>query len=693
VTVTAKTTGYKNGIDRKSYNLASNLQAESGTLADVLRSVPALQVDMDGNLSIRGETDVTILVDGKPSALFSGPGRTQALLSIPAGEYERVEVMTTPPAGVTAEGSGGVINLISKTPPKSGAAPAATGLVKANVGIGDRFSASASGTYTIQGLSVTGGVSFNRQANTRTTASRYGFTDPATDAIASAYSTTVQGLRDDTVAANGKIGYDLGPHDHLDASVNVSSDRTVQNWPVDYRSSALSGSFALDYDEPDGFYHGRNSSTEVSVGDTHSLPGDGQTLSIALYAGFGETDTSNGGTLAYALPVQPNLFQNLSVLEDIHIFDLKIDYKNTLPNKAKLTLGYEGKINWQSQDNLGIEGDSAGSAANIPSLAQRFKETQDVEAIYATYQQSFGKLTAQPGLRLEYATQDTDLIAPAEKTSQDYFEAYPSLHIDYDLGEGSALKASYGRRAQRPNVFLLDPFRSETNPTLFYQGNPNLRPAITQSYEFGYEFRHNTTDFQATLFYRDKSDMFTTVTEDLGGETLLNTFANLGHEHDLGLELAASRELIKNVSLSASTDLMRSEIDAQNLGILARSSAFIASGQATLNWQVTQKDFLQLGGQAQGRQLTAQGYRSGSIYSNLGWRHKFNDRLAFVFTAQDPFGLSRRTLVTDTPTVTEVDKRKFNYSAAFLGFTYALGAGLKRNDNNFDFGNKGGEGQ
>ena len=136
ITVVAAAPVYHSTIDRRSYSIANDLQQSTGSLADVLRDVPSVQVDMDGNVSMRGDPSVTILVDGKPSALFSGPGRAQALQSISPNQYERVEVMTNPPAGVTAEGTGGVINLISKAPPKGGAAPTASGTAKATVGAG-----------------------------------------------------------------------------------------------------------------------------------------------------------------------------------------------------------------------------------------------------------------------------------------------------------------------------------------------------------------------------------------------------------------------------------------------------------------------------------------------------------------------------------------------------------------------------
>jgi hypothetical protein len=295
----------------------------------------------------------------------------------------------------------------------------------------------------------------------------------------------------------------------------------------------------------------------------------------------------------------------------------------------------------------------------------------------------------QPGLRLEATTLQTDLISSAQTGRQDYFEAYPSLHLNYELDDASEIKASYGRRVLRPDELQLDPFPIYSSPTLYTAGNPNLKPAFTQSYELGYEYHKKTTDLQATLFYRAKSDQLTTVTQDVGGNVLLQTFENIGQGHDVGLELVANRDLSRTLSLAASTDIMHSEVDAANLSIDDKQSAMIVSGQATVNWHMTPSDFVQLGAQAEGRQLTAQGYRGGAVFSNLGWRHSFNSRLAGVLTADNPFGLARRTIVIDTPTLVEVDKRKFNNVALVLGLTYALGAAPKSAAKSFDFGAKG----
>ena len=171
--------------------------------------------------------------------------------------------------------------------------------------------------------------------------------------------------------------------------------------------------------------------------------------------------------------------------------------------------------------------------------------------------------------------------------------------------ETSQLKASYGERIQRPNDIQLDPFRTERNPLLFSAGNPDLRPMITQSYELGYEYRHKTTDLQATLFYKDRSNLLTQVTQDIGGGALLSIWSNLGRSRDLGLELVANRDLTKTLSINASADLMHSQVDTANLGLTDDHFAFVVSARMTLNWQVSPNDFVQLGIQQSGRQLTA----------------------------------------------------------------------------------------
>jgi len=266
VTVTAHAPSYRSTIDARSYSLGGDLKTGTGSLADVLRDVPSVEVDIEGNVSLRGDSDVTILVDGKPSALFSGPGRAQAIQGMSADQFERVEVMTNPSARQTAEGSGGIINLISKHPPKGGGARSLNGTLKAEIGSGDRFDLGANGSYTSGKLSLTGGADFRRGGFSRTIDTHYGIPDPVTGALDPAEQTQRQGEHDDDLTLNGTVGYDLDPLDHIDASLTLESYREVLNQTAAYQTGATSGPLALDYLSP-GFSHEFFAST---VGPTYT---------------------------------------------------------------------------------------------------------------------------------------------------------------------------------------------------------------------------------------------------------------------------------------------------------------------------------------------------------------------------------------------------------------------------------------
>ena len=675
-----QTRDYKSTIDSKSYSLGRDLQKDSGSVAEVLSHVPGVQVTPDGEVSLRGDADVTILVDGKPSALFSGAARAQALQATSAAQYERAEVMTNPSASQQAEGGGGIINLISKTPPKAGAAPTASGSIKAILGSGDRFDLGANGAYTNHALSLTGGVDLRRSGFGLTVGSAYGLPGP-TGVLVPAQGFRRQDDRTDTTTIYGTAAYDLTPQDRAALDLSATSLREVDNQDRTYLSDAVAAPLAFD---APGSEHYRFASVSETLSYTHTA--GAQTLTTSLMFSQRHTVQQDVANYAYVAPVQPALYQDLIQTADFPQLDFKTEYTTPVLKTGKLTVGYELRYDWQNVGNQALQGPAETQAAADPGFAQFFTFDQLVHAVYATYEQKIGKLTLQPGLRLEQAEIDTDLVTTGQRSSQRYFEAYPSAHVSYDLSDASQLKASYGRRVLRPGETQLDPFQVYLSPTLLFAGNPHLKPAFTNSFELGYEHQKGTSDFQVTAFLRDKSDLFTTVTQDVGGNVLLATAQNIGHGRDAGVELVVKHDLSRTLSVSGSTDVLHTEIDASNLGGLGRRSGVVASGQLNLNWRATRDDAVQLGGQVQARRLTAQGYVGGAAFANLGWRHTFTDRLAATLTASDPFGLPRRTVATDTPTLTQIDKRKYRDSTVMIGLTYAFGGKGKAASNTFDFG-------
>jgi outer membrane receptor protein involved in Fe transport len=357
---------------------------------------------------------------------------------------------------------------------------------------------------------------------------------------------------------------------------------------------------------------------------------------------------------------------------------------------VKLKLGYAYDADDNDYDNKGFRGTGPGDLTPTASLTNLFKFDQQVHAIYGAYERPVGQLTALAGLRVEAVKIDLNNVTQAIQADNDDVSLYPSLHLGYDVGEGQKLTASYSKRIQRPQPQDYNPFRVYQDPQNFRQGNPDLKPAVTDSFELGYQYRKNGRIWLATLYHREVRDAVNDVTRDIGNGVFLTTRANLGESQSTGLELVANGRLPWKVSYNVSGNLLHSQIDGTGLGFgSGKRSAYTASGRASLSWQATDKDFVQLSGFLNSKRLMPQGYGAPAGMLNLGYRHKFSDQLSGVVTVQDLLSTFRDKRVIDTPTLKDVQRYEPKVRGVFVGFTYAFGGGRQR-DPGFDFGQGGG---
>ena len=680
VTVQASRPDAQREIDRKSYSLAADQQAATGSLADVLRNLPGVDVSPQGQISIRGDSNVTILVDGQPSPLFQGPGRAQLLQQLPANMYERAEVMTNPSAAFRPEGSGGIINLITKKRSKPGREES----ISARAVSTDGASATARGVYTTAKYTLSGALFASGNRVTRNDVSTRQLVDPASGETA---DVGVTSHLVDPYAAWGFTGaasYQLDPATRLLADLNYAHSTSTGVTSTDYRSSALTGVLAQDYDErqvvnPNAVADGGSVSlVRTYKGDDHNL-----TLRVG-YSGVSYS-YDDVDRFDYQLPVQPDLFQDLSDAVSHRQIDLKAEYKAPLSPTSRLDIGYDGAISQDTTSNLDRLGEDAADLVVDPALDHAFSFDQSVQALFATYQTRFGKLTIMPGLRLEEVGLDI-ADAGAASIRRDYFELYPTFHLNYALTDRIDLSASYSRRVQRPTSQELDPFRTYANPLSFSEGNPLLAPEITDSYEVEAAYTKGVTYFTADLFFRDHKDLVSNVTETLGGGALLTTYVNAGHSRDMGLELGVNRPLTPHLTFNLSTDLFWNQLDVPPTPFERPTSGAVVLVRPKLNWDITKKDFAQITLYARSRTPTLQGYSGPIVYMAAGFRHKFDDRLSLDLTTIDPFDTLRVHNVIRIPNLTQVDNLNLHQQSVSIGLTVALGPHPKAGPRDFDFG-------
>jgi outer membrane receptor protein involved in Fe transport len=675
----------RTAIDRRSYSVSGDLQAASGSIGDALRSVPSVEVDVQGNLSLRGDTNVTIMIDGKPSGMFKGSGRAMALQQLPADQIDRVEVITNPSAAFDPDGSAGVINLISK----KGRGVGRSGSVRVGLGDFGRRNAGAGFTYNSRKLALNGDLALRHDVQKNAIFDHRTTVDPTTGAAIDSLNTSHGRAVPDIATAHGSLDYDLDETTRLSLALDGNLVEFTAK-PLETFEIGPSGGPLVLASQRQGAIHFHNRNSQIDGTYRKTLPGQDHDLTLNL--DYDVTTSRSTRPFVYALgpPAPGATFDDYHMRTEFDHTQLKAEYRRPLPGDAKLTAGYQLQHDDNAFDNLDLRGMSQDLATPDPALTDHFRYDQVINSVYGTYQRPIGDLTVLAGLRVEAVRRTTDQLVLGRSDTYDEVRAYPSLHLSYDLGEGRQLTAAYSHRVQRPNPQDLNAYRYYQDAYTYRAGNPLLRPQQTDSYELAYQYKKNGAVYLGTLYYRDNQDAFTDVVRALGGGVLLTTKENLGSSRAAGLELVANGKITPKLTYNISGSVYWTQIDAAGLGFTSERSVTTAQGRANLNWQVTPKDLFQVNLLSNGRRLIPQGYREGWVSMNLGYRHKFDDRVAATVSLQDVFDSFQFHSRVDTPLLKENFDQSVRFRGITVGVTYLFGDTKKaKRDPGFDYGGGG----
>ncbi|HRD45194.1 MAG TPA: outer membrane beta-barrel family protein [Caulobacter sp.] len=684
IVVTAETREVKSSIDAVSYSLDKDLQTTTGTLADVLRNVPSVEVDPNGNVSLRGNPGVTILIDGRPSVLLSGESRAQAVLTLPASQYSRVEVMTNPSAAYSPEGTAGVINLITK-PTTATTGKTTSGSVRANVGEDGRANLGVTVSHTRDRLTLTADASLRHEVFKMATERLRESLDIPSGQFLAARQTQVADGGSDVAFAR------LGAEYRLDAKTQLTGELRYHD--IDNQADGLDSYEAEDASGGVGSAWRRRTRGGYAgefAGATGRLlrrfDDKGHEWSTDLRLDRVRAGFDSDAVTETLVPLAPPVYETIALINNVDQLGLTSAYVRPLTDGGKLRAGYDLRLVSLELGNRVRRGPSPANLAPDPLVSNDFLVDEAIHALYATWERPFGdKLSAQFGLRLEQVNRDLDQATTGIRRSTSAFDAYPTLHLSYELSDTQSVRASYSRRVQRPRPSELNPFLTYQDPLNYSSGNPDLDQQETDSFELMWQRRIAQTFYQATLYYRDTSGAFTPVTTDIGGGVLLTRPENLGGRKDVGLELVANGRLHPTLRYNASVNLLRQEIDAAGIPGGVDRSGQVVNGRLSLNWQPTTDDFVQVTTMWTGRQLLAQGERESATLVNLGYRRKLTESLSFQLTVRDLFDNFGDTVFLDTPQFRDRTERLFGGRSAFVGLTWTFGAGKRPQDPAFDF--------
>ena len=645
--------------DRTVYSLEKDIQSSTSTLSDVLRNLPSVDVDIQGNVSLRSDSNVTILIDGKQSPLLAG-NRADALQQIPASMVDRIEVITNPSAEFRAEGSAGVINIILKKDKEL----VSSGVVRVNVGDQGRVNASVSGNVKLGRVNLNGGYGEQR------------FGREYTSSTQRSDGTTLTSSQD----VSGKWTYS-GRYVYSAATFDIDGRNQAELGGSYNRYGGHTGSHEHDIASADGSDIGREGlaywlreGAGAQFNYTHKFATEGEefTLVGSGYTSWGR-NSSDYTNADFATGVPDYWQSRRSTSSEVHT-ELKADYTLPFPSQGKLKAGYALQNDSSVSDNRGLWRDPTRTDwADDSTFTNNFSLDRTIHAGYVSYERKFGRFGVMGGLRVEQDFLHTDLKTTGEVHDTSNLGVFPNLHMSYALTDTQQLNASYSRRTNRPGVYALNPARYSSDAFNVWAGNPYLKPEQVDSFEASYRYTADKFDIVTTGYYRATYKGITNVYRYLSDTLLLTTFDNLARRMASGVETNLNATLLPGLTLRANTAVTYTEFNPGAQGVGEKQSGINWNVRGGIEWQVTPADLVQFNTNYASKQRFAQGYTKPTLSGDLGIKHRFDGGLAAVLSVNNLFDSWKSDTVLDTPGLHQTGQFSARGRIVYVGLVYTFG--------------------
>jgi outer membrane receptor protein involved in Fe transport len=644
VEITGQKALVESKVDKLVYNAEADITNAGGDATDVMRKVPMLSVDINGNLQMRGAA-VRVLINGKPSGTMAN-SVADALKMIPAEQIKSVEVITSPSAKYDAEGSGGIVNIITKKKNAEGISGSLNGSA------GTRSNNGAFNLNAKTGrLSLTTSLGVN-QAYPQN--SKVDMLNTYIDKNGQTNMLAQNGFSKwSRVGYNGSAGLDYDINAYNNISTNIKFNRFSNGGPGS-TDIYLNNTF-LSTNKRDMDMSFNNMDWNVDYKKTTKREGEEFTLSGQLSRGRNISNYSN----IFSKPNMPDS----TVLGDNtgknNEYTLQADYTYPFNKTTTLETGAKGIFrNIKSND-----GQIGG-----------FDYDQNVAAAYGVMGFKLSKkMTAKAGLRAEY----TAIDGKASNFKNDYFNLFPSIIVSQTLKANTTIKASYNRRVQRPSLFYLNPFRNESDVFNPSQGNPNLAPELTDNMELGYSTFIKGSIINASVFYRRTHDVIESairpVVED-GVNKNLTTYINVGNSKSYGFNIFASYNPKPKWTLMTNLGLNTYEVNGSATGVSTSTflnyTAFLRSAYALPGGWNTE-----LWGVLNSPKRTFQGKTDAMYFYGAALKKEIMNKKASVgLNVLNPFNRDLRIKTLNT-TATSTQSTDIHYPLRSFGvnFSYSFG--------------------
>ncbi len=671
VVVTAKAPVVVHKIDRTVYDIRDNPQATTGSVSDVLGTLPSVTVDVNGNVSVRGGS-VQVVVDGKAMPALRGANLAQALQSMPANTIARIEVVTNPGPEFRTDAAT-VINIVTK---KTGVR-APTGDLVVNAGSEGRYNGTVSGAFGVGKWGFTGSLNLRQDRRTNVGTVDRITRDADGNVATHMIETTPTHYRNDATNVDLGATYAADDNDNFTLGANVAiRPREAPNADHIVFVDPLSGDVLNDtttFSSGPSHYNSRS----LTGGYKHKGKRDGETFSLQVRHEEDDFLQDRRFFETFNAPVQPVNAYRQVINERELTDDINGDYVLPLAQDTQFKTGFDVQstrtTSWDFKST--IDTTTGVETATVPG-GNHYLIDQVLSAAYVDYQHPLGKWIVEGGLRLE--NMETRIrysrLDPFQTTSD--LQWSPSLFLSRQLTPDSKFKLTYSHRIDRPNDDQLYGLTQQLDAQDVYTGNPNLKPAQTESYEAGYDYTTKPVAFTGTFFLRQTRGSIVSYSyyQHPGDTLLISTVENAGNGASGGLDLSLDLHPSPKVSLSFNSTIFHTSQTAPVAGADVRRSLSSANSKATLTLNPTAGDMIQLQALAFGRSLMADGYSDSAPFINLSYSHKLTAKLKLVVTDNDLFHMQHYEQRIQTPQYRDNSDFRAAGRIFYIGLDYKLGA-------------------
>lgn len=681
-------------LDKRVYNVGKDMLVKGGTISDVLDNVPSVTVDAEGNVALRGNENVKILIDGKPSGL-AGINIADALKLLPAESVEKVEVITNPSARYDAEGGGGIINIVLR----KGKANGVNGSVMVNAGDPETYGAS---------------VNLNKKSDDYNLFSNFGYnnrTSPGNTQVDAEYfnadGTTNRFINERRKNNRNSEGYNA----NFGIDLNVTKSLTWTNALTFRESDGKNPDNVLFYNfdalNNPTFVRNRvndqksdDFSMEYSTNFTQKFKEDDHKLTVDM--AFSQNRENQSATIYDQILGNPSSLDMQGTTnktkQQRNLF--QVDYVLPIGEKGRFEAGYRGNFSSNLTDF---------EVTPVSNFSNKLEYVEGVNAFYTQYGSKFDKFSYFVGARYEDSKIEVNSITLDKYNTKKYNNLFPSATLNYEFSETSSTSLSYSKRINRPRGFFLNPVSSLSSNINIFQGNPDLDPSLTNAFDLGYLKRWTKLTFNTSAYINITDDSFQFIRKESGlfvdgVPVILSTPINLSKELRAGFEFNLNYTPYKWWRLNGNFNFYRNEtqgdyvyenylgdVITQNFDNVAVSWFARISSKVSLPYKID----WQTNGSYSAPQTTAQGKILGSASMNLAFsKDILKDKGTIAVNVSDVFNSRKRIMDTQIENVfSSHSEMQWRSRQIMMSFTYRFNKKKTDRDRQPRRDDGGGEGE